>query len=85
MCKHGLGLVIVGQFEDHEGFSGVMLAYPNSAYHFEFTVCHTHAVAPAPTPEDLLVLYLPELKQWRKASDRVVEAGSREVAPFNPY
>ena len=60
MYQHGLGLVVVGQFESHEGFSGVMLGYPNSAYHFEFTVCHAHPIAPAPTPEDLLVLYFPE-------------------------
>ena len=70
MYQHGLGLVTVGQFEDHEGLSGVILACPNSAYHFEFTFCHTRSVAPAPTPADLYVLYFPELEQWRKARDR---------------
>ena len=85
MYQHGLGLVVVGQFESHEGFSGVMLGYPNSVYHFEFTVCHAHPIAPAPTPEDLLVLYFPELEKWRKACGRMLEAGFSEVAPFNPY
>ena len=72
MYQHGLGLVTVGQFEDREGFSGVMLAYPNCAYHFEFTFCHALEIAPAPTPEDLLVLYFPKLEQWRKACDRML-------------
>ena len=85
MYQQGLGLVTVDRFEDHEGFSGVMLAYPNSVYHFEFTFCHAHAIAPAPTPEDLLALYLPELEKWRKARDRMLEVGFSEVAPFNPY
>ena len=85
MYHQGLGLVTVGQFQDHEGFSGAMLGHPNSADHFEFTVCHAHPIAPAPTPEDLLVLYFPELEKWRKARDRMLEAGFTEVAPFNPY
>ena len=85
MYEQGLGLVTIGRFEDHEGFSGVMLGHPNSAYHFEFTVCHAHPIAPAPTPEDLLVLYFPELEKWRKACDRMMEAGFSEVAPSNPY
>ena len=85
MYQHGLGLVTIDQLKDHEGLSDVKLAYPNSAYHFDFTFCHTRPAAPAPTADDLYVLYYPELKQWRKASDRVVEAESREVAPFNPY
>ena len=85
MYQQGLGLVIVGQFQDHEGFSGVMLGHPNGAYHFEFTVCHAHPIAPSPTPEDLLVLYFPELEKWRKTRTRMIEAGFNEVAPFNPY
>ena len=85
MYQQGLGLVTVGQFQNHEGFSGVMLGHPNGAYHFEFTVCHAHPIAPAPTPEDLLVLYFPDLEKWRKARDRMLEAGFSEVAPFNLY
>ncbi len=85
MYQHGLGLVKVGQFEDHEGFSGVMLGYPDSSYHLEFTVCHLHPVSPAPTPEDLIVLYFPDLENWQNARERMFEAGFTEVAPFNPY
>ena len=85
MYQHGLSLVTIGKFEDHEGFSGVMLGYANSVYHFEFIVCHAYFIASAPTLEDLLVLYFPELEKWRKACGRMLEAGFSEVTPFNPY
>ncbi len=45
---------------DHDGFDGVMLAFPTADYHFEFTICHGHAVRPSPTAEDLVVLYVPD-------------------------
>ena len=56
MYCHGLGLRIVGSFEDHDGFNGVMLGLEGSSYHFEFTRCQTHPVVPAPSLEDLLIL-----------------------------
>ena len=49
----GLGLTILGSFRAHEGFDGVLLGDPASSYHFEFTHCPAHPVAPAPTAEDL--------------------------------
>ncbi|HUL67639.1 MAG TPA: VOC family protein [Burkholderiaceae bacterium] len=85
MYRRGLGLRVVGSFEDHEGFDGVMLGAAGADYHFEFTRCRTHPIAPAPTPEDLLVLYLPAQADWQSACERMVSAGFRPVASFNPY
>ena len=85
MYQHGLGFITVGEFEDDERSSGVMCACPNSAYHFEFNFSHTYAIAPAPTPEELLVLYFSDLQKSQNTRDRLLEAGSSEVAPFNPY
>ena len=59
MGERGLGLITGEQFEDHNGFWGMMLAYPNSAYHLESIFCHARSVAPAPTPDALRVLYFP--------------------------
>lgn len=85
MYRAGLGLLEIGRFEDHDGFDGVMLGRPGLDYHFEFTFCRTDPVAPAPTPEDLIVFYLPDADAWRKTCARMREAGFVEVAPFNPY
>ena len=62
-----------------------MLGKPGLGYHFEFTYCVTHPVSPAPTPEDLVVFYIPEANEWQKRCSLALEAGFIEVAPFNPY
>lgn len=85
MYCRGLGLRIVDGFENHEGFDGVMLGLEGASYHFEFTHCRTHPVAPAPTPEDLVVLYIPTAAEWQAACGRMLTAGFQQVASFNPY
>ncbi len=85
MYCRGLGLRILGSFENHDGFDGVMLGIVGSSYHFEFTYCRSHPVAPAPTPEDLMVLYVPLEAEWRTACARMLAAGFRQVDSFNPY
>lgn len=85
MYCRGLGLHLLGSFEDHEGFDGVMLGFEGSNYHFEFTRCRTHPVAAAPTPEDLIVLYMPAAAEWQAACDNMLAAGFQQVSSFNPY
>ncbi|RST54991.1 VOC family protein [Variovorax sp. MHTC-1] len=81
----GLGLEVIGGFEDHDGFDGVMLGKAGMGYHLEFTYCRAHPVLPASTQEDLLVLYLPESRAWLDACDKMVGAGFLAVSAFNPY
>jgi catechol 2,3-dioxygenase-like lactoylglutathione lyase family enzyme len=85
MYRRGLGLRIVGSFQEHDGFDGVMLGAVDSDYHFEFTCCRAHPIVPAPTAEDLVVLYLPAEADWQSACGRMLSAGFRQVASFNPY
>jgi catechol 2,3-dioxygenase-like lactoylglutathione lyase family enzyme len=85
MYRRGLGLQVMGSFENHDGFDGVMLGAEDANYHFELTHCRTHPVAAAPTPEDLVVLYIPAPGEWRVACDRMLAAGFEQVASFNPY
>ncbi|WP_248885729.1 VOC family protein [Acidithiobacillus acidisediminis] len=85
MYRDGLGLRILGTFENHEGFDGVMLGHECLSHHFEFTCCRTHPVVPAPTPEDLLVFYLPEPAERSEAHSRILAAGFKQVSSFNPY
>lgn len=85
MYCRGLGLRVVGSFENHDGFDGVMLGVTRAEYHFEFTHCRTHPVAPAPTSEDLVVLYIPEETEWNIRCESMLTAGFKQVASFNPY
>jgi hypothetical protein len=85
MYCRGLGLRVVGSFENHDGFDGVMLGVAGSSYHFEFTRCRTHPVAPAPTVEDLVVFYIPAAAEWQATCARMLATGFKQVASFNPY
>lgn len=82
---HGLGLQNIGGFTGHQGFSGVMLGADGLGWHLEFTHCPGHPLLPAPTEDDLLVLYLPCHAAWRDRCARMDEAGFRRVPAFNPY
>ena len=81
----GLGLRVVGSFENHEGFDGVMLGRAGMDYHFEFTYCRTHPVAPQWTAEDLVVFYLADKAEWLQACSTMESAGFKRVTSFNPY
>lgn len=85
MYKAGLGLAELGRFADHDGFDGVMLGYREAGCHFEFTCCRTHPVQPTPTPEDLLVFYVPEAGERERICAAMLGAGFRQVRSFNPY
>lgn len=85
MYCDGLEWALLGRFEDHDGFDGVMVGPPGAAFHLEFTYCRTHPVAPSPTPEDLLVVYVPVPGEWRARCTALLAAGFGEVEAFNPY
>jgi YycE-like C-terminal domain/YycE-like N-terminal domain len=85
MYCQGLGLRVIGSFEGHDGFDGVMLGIPGANYHFEFTCSREHPVPPAPTVEDLVVFYIPSEAEWRAACANMLAAGFRQVTAFNPY
>lgn len=81
----GVGLIVLSSFENHEGFDGVIVGGPNTAYHLEFTRKRGHHVASAPTHDHLLVFYLPSRQEWTDAIDRMTVAGYKPVPSFNPY
>ncbi|AYZ62490.1 glyoxalase [Burkholderia multivorans] len=85
MYRDAFGLTVLARFQDHDGFDGVMLGREGMDYHFEFTHCRTHPVAPAPTPEDLIVFYLPDSEIWKAACARATAHGFVRVKAFNPY
>ena len=81
----GLGFELLYRFEDHDGFDGVMLGKKGAPYHFEFTRAAGHKAGRAPTQDNLLVFYLPEMADWQAAIDRMRAAGFTPVTSFNPY
>ena len=81
----GLKLSVIGCFENHDGFDGVMLGQSHSNYHFEFTSCRNHLIQPSPTQEDLVVFYIEESSEWQMACDSMLAAGFKQVVSFNPY
>ena len=85
MYVEGLDLRVLGSFEDHDGFDGVMIGREGESHHFEFTRCRAHAVRPTPTHEDLVVFYVADSVEWQAACERMTHAGFAIVPSFNPY
>jgi catechol 2,3-dioxygenase-like lactoylglutathione lyase family enzyme len=83
--QQGLGLSLIGSFENHDGFDGIMLGREGAPYHLEFTRARGHVAGRAPTPDNLLVFYLPDADEWNAAVQRMRDAGFEPVASFNPY
>ncbi|OON70630.1 VOC family protein [Hymenobacter sp. CRA2] len=83
--QDGLGFEVIGRFVDHAGFDGVMLGHPKAPYHLEFTHEQNTVAGGAPSPEHLLVFYLPDAAEWRAAVERMHRAGFAAVPAHNPY
>lgn len=83
--RDGLGFEVLGRFEDHDGFDGVMLGHPGAGYHLEFTRKAGHPAGRAPTADNLMVFYLPDPAEWRAAVERMERAGYEAVPSFNPF
>ncbi|WBL72333.1 VOC family protein [Serratia liquefaciens] len=81
----GLGFERLGEFRDHQGFDGIMVGHPQRGYHLEFTHHRGVAVGQAPTQDHLLVFYLPDEQEWVTGCQRMLTAGFRRVAAYNPY
>jgi len=83
--RDGLGLTVLGRFQEHDGFDGIMFGAASSPYHFEFTRAHGHLAGRAPSRDHLIIFYLPDAEAWRGAVERLGNAGFDPVASFNPY
>ena len=83
--RDGLGLDVLYEFKDHDGFDGVFLGRKGAGYHLEFTRKAGHPAGKAPTEDNLLVFYLPDRAEWQQAVERLEGHGYRPVPAFNPY
>lgn len=62
-----------------------MIGLPNVGYHLEFTAHVDGSPCPAPTRDNLLVLYIPNSETIRHITERLELMGYPEVEPENPY
>jgi hypothetical protein len=82
--RDGLGLAELGGFTGHDGYDGVFLGLPDERLHLEFTTHADGSPCPAPTRDNLLVLYCaPE--GIDAVVRRLAGLGYGPVAPENPY
>jgi catechol 2,3-dioxygenase-like lactoylglutathione lyase family enzyme len=80
-----LGLPVLYRFEGHAGYDGVMLGLPGTEYHLEFTSRADGSPCPAPTADNLLVLYLHGDAPMYETVERLAAAGHQPVQAENPY
>lgn len=83
--RDGLGLRVIDGFEGHAGYRGVMLGLPGHAYHLEFTEHVEGSPYPAPSRDNLLVLYIPNRAAIERIAARLASLGHTPVPPENPY
>lgn len=81
----GIGLPIIGSFENHDGYDGVMIGLPGPEYHLEFTHHILGSPCAAPTKDNLLVLYFDQHSEYMEVSERLKSNGHLPVPPENPY
>lgn len=83
--RDGLGLEVIGSFEGHAGYSGVMLGLPGQEYHLEFTTQTKGSPFTAPTKDNLLVFYIPDTEAIARLTVNLNSLGYFAVQPENPY
>ncbi len=85
MYQTGLELSVLGSFNDHAGFDGVILGKENFPYHFEFTQQNGFQAPPSHSAESLIVFYIPNLTDWENQKNKMLQAGFKLAASHNPY
>lgn len=62
-----------------------MIGLPNASYHLEFIEHIDGTPCPAPTKDNLLVLYIPKRSTIQRIAERLLQMGYPEVEPENSY
>ena len=81
----GLGLPELDRFAGHAGYRGVLLGLPGMRYHLEFTQHDHGSPGPAPSRDNLLVLYFDDLTQVEQVATWLAALGHLPVEAENPY
>ena len=82
---NALGMPIIGSFNEHDGYDGIMLGIKGANIHLEFTQHKHGSPCPAPSLDNLLVLYYATSAEFDAAVALIESFGHIPVAPENEY
>jgi catechol 2,3-dioxygenase-like lactoylglutathione lyase family enzyme len=79
-----VGLEILTQFEDHDGYNGAILGHSQTPWELEITHHSSGLPLPSPTDEDIIVLYA-DRHSADEIINRLLQAGHLPIEHPNPY
>lgn len=78
------GLKKLGSFQNHNGYDGIFLGYPQQHWHLEFT-CSSEAPDNRFDEDDLLVFYVNSEVEFTEIKNSLVKQNIRTIEPKNLY
>lgn len=82
--SHVIGFEILSRFENHDGYDGAILGFPDTQWELEVTRHSSGLPRPTPTDEDIIALYL-DRDEANEIIDRLRLAGHPQMKHPNPY
>ncbi|MFT4753164.1 MAG: hypothetical protein ACI9GM_001043 [Salibacteraceae bacterium] len=79
-----IGLIVLGDFENHEGYDGLFLGEVGENWHLEFTF-DGDLPNSQPDPDDLFVFYVNSDRELENIKEQAIKNCSPMVASKNPY
>jgi catechol 2,3-dioxygenase-like lactoylglutathione lyase family enzyme len=80
-----LGLPLLFEFRDHDGYSGMVFGLPDRSVQLELVQRDGATAIPEPDPENQIVFYLPGDDAAAEIHDRLRARGLEPVVPENTY
>ncbi len=80
-----LGLAVLAEFRDHDGYDGVVVGLPDRSVQLELTQRADAPAPPEPTPEHQLVFYVGDEAALARAEARLRGRGLEPVPTENPF
>lgn len=80
-----VGLSVLAEFHDHDGYDGVVFALPGRSVQLELVTPPRPGSPAQPDPENALVIYLADPAETEVIRDRLRSSGMRPFVPENPY
>jgi catechol 2,3-dioxygenase-like lactoylglutathione lyase family enzyme len=79
-----LGLKVLGDFKNHDGYDGIFLGLADADWHLEFTIS-AEAPIHQPDEDDLLVFYPNTTEKYQELVNSFEKAKISPINAKNPY